>query len=319
MFLEHRSRVLLLLAASACREPAVSTPAQSEASDPPRTESASRPSTSQPSSQPSSRGLIRAQAAALRLQANEGGRHVLAAAEAHGGLEAWFGAEAIAFAYNYRPVQGTPRNSFQVIDLLGARAYHESLEPFKGRYAWDGTEAWLQLEGDAEDSVRFWALTPYYFVGMPFVLSDPGVRLETVDDDPTLAGFPKDTSVVRASFAPGTGDAPDDYYVLYLARDTSRVLGLRYVVSYAPFMQSGQQHTPEKLLVYSDFRRVGEIQLSHRHDFFSFDKGRKGKPVSVAELSRVELGARFEESRLEMPPGARLDTSLQEVKRPEQP
>lgn len=202
----------------------------------------------------------------------------------------------------------------QTVDVLRARAYHDMSKPVEGRFAFDGEKAWMKLEGeDASYPARFWALTPYYFVGMPFVLGDPGVNLEKVDDDPKEAGF-EAADVVEATFDPGTGDAPDDYYVLYLEPDTGRLLGLRYVVSYAPFMVEAEaEHTPEKLLVYERIEPVGPLKLSRRHEFFAFGEGTKGERVTIAEVSDVEYGAEFDDDRLEMPDGAVIDDSLAEA------
>ena len=54
---------------------------------------------------------------------------------------------------------------------------------------------------------RFWSLTPYYFIAMPFVMADPGVNPELAEPI-TVEGRTLDQ--VYATFDPGTGDAPDD-------------------------------------------------------------------------------------------------------------
>jgi len=253
----------------------------------------------------------RVTAAVARLEASEVGRILLASTEAHGGLEAWFEGRALRFRYDYRPVEGTRRNSLQTVDLLASRAYHTLDHPAKGKLAFDGRRAWMKLEGGAKFAARFWALTPYYFVGMPFVLSDPGVKLELVEDDPAAAGLEVPAHVVRATFAAGTGDAPDDFYVLYVAKDDHRLLALRYVVTYAPFFEGkAAKSSPEKLLVFEDPRPAGPLTLARRHAFYAFGEGRRGEKITLADISEVEYGAPFDEAALEMPEGAVIDDSL---------
>ncbi len=284
--------ITCLFTATAC---AASTPAGP----------ASAPS-SQPSSRPASVGAHRAAEGSARLSATDAGRLILASIDHHGGLDAWFAGGALTFRYAYRPVGDRPaRVSTQTIDLVDSRAYHTLEEPMRGRIAWDGERAWSKLEGEGDFNARFWALTPYYFVGMPFVLGDPGVKLAIVDDDPTKAGFAAGTHVVKATFEPGTGDAPDDYYVLYLAEDDHRLLGLRYIVTY--YDRPGGPK--EKLIVYEDDAPAGPLRLARKHVTYAFAEGVRGEKVTESTIDRVEYGAVFDTSRLEMPEGAKVDAS----------
>lgn len=182
--------------------------------------------------------------------------------------------------------------------------------PRAGRLAWDGRRAWYELDGEGPYPARFWALTPYYFVGMPFVLADPGVVLTRSEDDPTKAGFPVGTSVVRVTFEAGTGDAPNDYYVVYLDAKTHQLLGLRYVVSYRPFIKGDMKHTPEKLIVYGDYQDVGGVKLAASQTSFAFGDGAKGPKVTQSDVAALKLGGTFDEGRLEKPEGAVVDRSL---------
>lgn len=253
----------------------------------------------------------RATAGAKRLDASEAGRLVARSIAWHGGLERWFAGRALSMRYRYVPLGKRPaRDSHQTVDLLASRAYHDMTEPAQGRFVFDGRRAWATFEEPARAGVRFWALTPYYFVALPFVLADPGVKLERSADTAEAAGLPP-ADVVRVTFDAGVGDAPDDYYVVYLARDDGRLLGTRYVVSYKPFMaRAKMKHSPEKLVVYEDVKSVGPLRLAHRHAFYAFPDGKRGENVTVATASELVYGAEFDETRLDMPVGAHLDESL---------
>lgn len=227
--------------------------------------------------------------------------------ERHGGLEAWFTGRALQFDYRYGPLGGkqTAIESTQTIDLLASRAYHTIKSPGAGQFAFNGQRAWTKVtEPGFWAPPRFWSLTPYYFAALPFVLGDPGVKLTVVKDDPAAAGLPA-ADVVKLTFSSGTGDAPDDYYVLYFAKDDGRLLACRYIVSYKPMMaKRGIKHTPEKLLVYGDLQQVGPLTLAMTHTTYAFPDGKRGERVTDSALSNAVFPAQFDETRLDMPEGA---------------
>ena len=179
---------------------------------------------------------VRVSQAAERMNASPAGQRVAQAIAAHGGLEAWFRGGPLRYTYSYQRTDadgmatGEPLATHQIIDLWSAGAVHTIAADTSVRFGWTGEEAWIS-PADAElfTNARFWALTPYYFVSMPFVLADPGVNYALAPSD-TIQGRAVD--VVRITFDQGTGDAPDDYYDLLLDPQTDRVQGVRYVVSY---------------------------------------------------------------------------------------
>ena len=86
----------------------------------------------------------KAEAARARLSASEGGRLVLRAIEAHGGLEAWYSAPTSAYGWEYSNVDSEVRfKSHLVADNNTRQVYHElvglgtpdDLRPFTGRFA----------------------------------------------------------------------------------------------------------------------------------------------------------------------------------------
>jgi hypothetical protein len=226
-----------------------------------------------------------------RLSDSKAGRVLWESIQAHGGLETWYANGPLYFHYNYQPVgDGTPRNTYQTVDTWSARARHQMAERREREYGWDGEHAWYR-PGDWEPpyDVRFWALTPYYFVGMPFVLADPGVNL-THEGRATLEG--ESCEVIRATFG-DVGISPDDFYVLYIDRDDHVFRGLRYIVSYPKYFPEGG-HSPEKLMTYDGRQRVDGILFAESYRFYKWQPDSKTNAPKVTDADLTDVAFRPE-------------------------
>lgn len=241
-----------------------------------------------------------------RMNATEAGKLVWRSIEAHGGLNRWLAHGTVEFEFDYAPV-GDPlmrRYSFQEIDLWSARGRHRELGASPdAEFGFNGDVAWITPNVDAFPSPPdFWTMTPYYFLGVPFVMADPGTRFEQLEDAPLGDVVHR---LVKVTYEPGTGDAPDDYYILYIHPETFRIGGLRYVVSYPGFFPEGG-HTPEKLMVYSEFQEVGGLMLAQRFDTYAWnaEQGMRGAKVTDVKASRVQFGQRYAEGAFDPPEGS---------------
>ena len=195
-----------------------------------------------------------------RLNTSPAGRLVAESIEAHGGLESWYGQSPLYYHFDYRPQdgKGKVRDSYILNDYVNARAVHQVADNMDVTYGFDGKDAW-QNPADAELAVspRFWSLTPYYFVGLPFVLADEGIIFEQLEPR-ELDGITY--KPVKVTYESGMGDADDDYYILYINPDTKQLDALNYIVSYPGFFEDGK-HLPEKLMRLTDKTTVSGITL----------------------------------------------------------
>jgi hypothetical protein len=258
-----------------------------------------------------------------RMNASEAGRLVAQSIEAHGGLATWLSKGTIAFEFDYRPIAQPERRmrTYQRVDLWSARAHHEEIgtlaaTPVGGTvvtedaldspvatFGWDGQEAWIVPSAEAFPSTaRFWALTPYFFLGMPFVAADPGTHYERLADA-ELDGVMH--RLVKLTYEDGTGDAPDDYYVLYLHPDTHRLTALRYVVSYPGFFAPGA-HSPEKLMRFTESTTAAGLLLATRLDTYAWSEVGPGEKVTEIGVSRITLGESWPDSIFARPEGAEI-------------
>lgn len=246
-----------------------------------------------------------------RLASNQGGQIVAAAIEAAGGLQRWYSNGPIHFRFRYVPVGRPGPDTVQTVDTWRSRAVHQLSDSASARFGWDGENAWTDAAPDTEfgTNPRFWSLTPYYFVGVPFVLSDPGVTLE-YEGEVDLEG--RTWELVRATFGDGVGDAPEDFYVVLVDKETHRVGGVRYVVSYPGFFPDGG-HTPEKVLFYDGAQEVDGITLPETFRTFLWGTageegwevtGPGGEVMTNTYLTDVSFQPELPLSTFDVPEGA---------------
>ncbi len=227
----------------------------------------------------------RVSAAQERLDASEAGHRLWQAIEAHGGLARWYSNGPLAFQFNYQPLDdGTPRNTYEVANYWSAQTRHQLVGDTTVQYGWDGQQAWVMpTDTLIPYDVRFWSLTPYYFVGIPFVLADEGITLSLLEPD-TLGGNTYD--LVKVTFGTGVGDAPDDYYVVYIAQDDNQVEAIRYIVSYPGYFPDGG-HAPEKLMTYEGAQTVEGVILPERYRTFWWKDEQVAEHITNISLSEV--------------------------------
>ncbi len=245
-----------------------------------------------------------------RLSTSEAGQRMRAAIDAHGGLERWYTNGPMSFRFAYAPVEGTTRDTRQLVDTWSARAVHEVVSS-DARFGWDGETAWVQPpDAELTTNPRFWSLTPYYFVGIPFVLADPGVRLE-LDGELDVEG--RRYVRVRATFGDGVGDAPDDWYSVLIDRETFRVGGVIYVVSYPGFFPDGGTTEP-KLMMYDGEQTIDGITLPTSFRTFPWPDEPNGESEPTAEehlvtrttLTEVSFAPGTPAAAFDVPEGAQV-------------
>ncbi len=245
--------------------------------------------------------------ATARLDATEAGRLVLAAIEAHGGLERWYANGPLRFRYRYERLSGgTPIETEQIIDTWSSRARHTLMSDTMVSFGWTGENAWVAGTDSLPMNARFWSLTPYYFVAMPFVLADPGVRLETAGQ---MEAEGTTYDLVHVTFAPGTGDAPDDYYYLLLDPETRRVGGVRYVVSYPGFFSEGGT-SPERLMLYDGAQTASGITLQRGFRSFAWTDAGAGEPSASGTLTEVRFVPDAPDSLFAIPEGPSVQEKM---------
>lgn len=224
-----------------------------------------------------------------KLGTSEAGEIVWNAMEAHGGLDRWYANGPLSFRFNYQPLDGkTARDSYQTVDTWSNRAVHTSATDSTAHFGWTGEQAWVKAKDSTafEYDTKFWALTPLYFYGQPFVLNGEGVNLELL---PEVTYKQQKQDVVKVTFDAGTGDAPDDYYILYFSKESHKLVAIRYIVSYPEYFKDGG-HAPEKFMEVMGENTVNGILFPTSYKTYWLTKDKKpGEYITQIDVSNVSF------------------------------
>lgn len=189
------------------------------------------------------------------------------------------------------------------MDLAARRAVQVELgDGADAKLGWDGTTAWITPDASAFPSPpAFWATTPFYFVGLPWVLADDGAIQTALE--PTVVpatGETRPLPTLKVTYEPGTGDAPDDFYILHLHPDSHQILAIRYIVTFPDFFPDGG-HSPEKLMVWTEPTRFGDLLFPTRYSSHAWNDGSPGEKTTDTTVSNLSLGPALPDSTFAAP------------------
>jgi len=250
----------------------------------------------------------RVEAANKKLNATEAGKVLWSAMEAHGGLDTWYANGYFSMHFDYKPLNGKGiRDSYQTIDTWSNKARHHSIADPTSIYGWDGKEAWIKAKDSTsfEYDTQFWALTPLYFSGQPFILDGEGVNLELLPDVVFKGATQK---VIKATYDAGVGSAPDDYYILYINAETHLLDAFKYIVSYPEYFPNGG-HAPEKITVVQGTTTVnGIVLVTGFKTYWSSQEAENGlgEYITKIDVSDMSFSPTVEDNFFSKPEGAEV-------------
>jgi len=212
---------------------------------------------------------------------------VMESIAAHGGTEKWYGNGQLQFRWVYHMTDRGPDavvDTVQTFDPKTMAIVHEVPES-DTRFGMNDGEFWIRPE-DAEFATppRFWALTPIYFLGIPFVFNDPGANFELLADKIEFEG--KDYTQVKVTYDQSAGESPDDYYVLLIDPETKLTKAAYYIVTSDLVAKDGPG--PPKLITLDDLQDVGGVKLAGGHRTFKMEDGKIGDQMRFTEVSGVK-------------------------------
>lgn len=151
---------------------------------------------------------------------------------------------------------------------------------------YDGEKFWLSPATAQWEGARFDLFTWQYFFMAPFKLSDPGTRWEMLGQK-ELNGKQYDTA--KLSFSEGTGDADQDWYIVFKDPETNLVEAMAYIVTF-----SSSQEEAEKspgIILYDNYETVNGVKFPTSWTFKKWNEteGVYGDPRGTAQITNVKL------------------------------
>jgi len=146
---------------------------------------------------------------------------------------------------------------------------------------WDGSTAWV-TPGDAElPMARFHVLTWPYFMLAPLKLRDPGTHLELLGEAQVVG---RSFETARLTFGSDVGDTPDDWYVLYVDPETSRLHGMAYIVTFGTTAEKAGEEP--HAIVYEELTELEGAQVPTRMRFYMWSEaeGIHGDPIGELRI-----------------------------------
>lgn len=158
-------------------------------------------------------------------------------------------------------------------------------EKYGNRIFFENEDVFIDTAFTDPEGARFTAFTWSYFFLMPYKLSDPGTRWQHYENK-NLNG--KTFDVEKLTFDAGTGDAPDDWYIVYADPETQLMYAAAYIVTAKKTLAEAEEDP--HAIVYENYKEIGGIPIARRWVFYGWTK-EKGltEELGSAELAGIEF------------------------------
>lgn len=194
------------------------------------------------------------------------------------GIGSWQSKDVLSAKIEVKFGENTALNGEMIMETTGGK---RRLELEDGTIAvFDGEHAWVSPDTSAMEMARFHLLTWPYFLAAPMKLQDPGTKLE---DKGKLPLGDKEYPAAKLTFENGTGDTPDDWYVLYRDPDNDRLHAMGYIVTYG----KGKEKASEEphAIVYNDYKEVEGVQIPTLWNFYMWSEEEGISDEKIAEVA----------------------------------
>jgi hypothetical protein len=212
---------------------------------------------------------------------------VMKSIDAHGGKDKWYNNGQLQFRWTYHMSDKGPKaivDTIQTVDPKTLAVVHE-VEGQDIQFGMNAGKAWILPAGtNFMPPARFWALTPYYFLAIPFVFNDPNANFEKLSETMEFEG--KQYTQVRVTYNDTAGDSPDDFYVLLIDPKTKLTRGAYYSVTNKLVAPNGPGAI--KFITLDSLINVDGVLLASGHRTFLIEDGKIGKPIRHTDVSRVK-------------------------------
>ena len=132
---------------------------------------------------------------------------------------------------------------------------------------------------------RFDIFTWQYFFMAPFKFSDPGTQWEPLKPAPLGELL---CQRAKLTFEKGTGDSPEDWYIIYQNPETKRLHAMAYIVTFKTAKPEAEKEP--HAITYSEYESVDGIPIATEWAFWGWsEKNGLGKQLGRAEITNIEF------------------------------
>lgn len=132
----------------------------------------------------------------------------------------------------------------------------------------DGKEVFLSPASADYKRARFDVLTWQYFFFAPFKLRDKGV---TVTADIDRLNDSRAYPTAKMTFTAGTGDSPDDWYILYRNAQTNQLDGMAYIATYGG---KKPDDTTPNAITYNEWTSLDGVRFPTKWQFTDWNEAK---------------------------------------------
>ncbi len=221
---------------------------------------------------------------------------------AHGGLAKWRSYAGVEYDLTWK----SPKRDNQEHQLFNLQTRDGLITNDKYSLGSNGGEVWIKPGLDALGGTppRFYLGTPFYFFGTPFVFADRGAKEESLGKK-SFRG--QEYDVVKVTFAKGTGDTPDDYYVAYIDPASAHLKLVYYVVTY-PSMRKNRavSELEPHAIVFEEWQTADGLLVPKVAPFYKWTGSDiEGEPLGRLNFSKVHFMSEApDESKFKKPADA---------------
>ncbi|PKV49950.1 hypothetical protein ATE84_1996 [Aquimarina sp. MAR_2010_214] len=130
-----------------------------------------------------------------------------------------------------------------------------------------GEKVFLCPEDANDKGARFDIFTWTYFFGMPYKLNDSGSKLE-LENMRALNEVEYQTA--KLTFEKGTGDSPDDWYIIYTDPKNHTIQATAYIVTFGSKGDITKAEGDPHIIQFQDFKTVEGIPFATKWKFYGW-------------------------------------------------
>lgn len=150
---------------------------------------------------------------------------------------------------------------------------------------YNGEQMFLHPNDAEANSARFDVFAWQYFFALPYKVSDPGTKLEVLEQKRMMGNILKRA---RLTFDENTGDSPDDWYLLYQESDTGLLHAAAYIVTLGKNIEEAEKNP--HAIIYRDYVVESGIPVSTRWTFHNWsEEDGFGEQIGEAVISNISF------------------------------